>query len=383
MGGEISVGYEPSDDPRVVRLVFAHEGRPWLRSFIRSSGPALRPSGDALLCFALLPAIELGRPLRILAPVDRGLLAAADRVQRMLAAWSPGCRPVRITAPPTDSAYAPGRGHGVFFSGGVDSAYSLATGRGVVDGIVTVIGCDVELTDRANADRLAAITRRVAAAYGTEPILVETDLPERMHPYCGWIEYHGSALAGIRHLFADRFATMRTAASVDASTMWDVPWGSHPGIDPELGTAGAEILLDGLVPRPEKISRLLEEPVLLDNLRVCYHGGANCGRCSKCMMTRIALHVLGGGRPVAVFPPGPVSVDRGALGIADASVRNDRIVLREAALRAGGHDGLVAAIDAAIAAFDRRRPTIAERFRLKERLRVARHRWRFSRALRR
>lgn len=382
MTREIGISYEASDDPRVARIAFTRAGRPWLRTTVRSSGPPLRTSGDALLCFGLVPAIELGRPQRIDAPVDRGLLAAADRVQRMVAGWSPGCRPVPIRAITTDSAYPPGRGHGVFFSGGVDSAYSLATNRDVLDGLVTVIGCDVALADADNAARLAGIAHGAAAAYGLEPIVIETDLPERMHPYLGWIEYHGSALAGIRHLLADRFATMRIAASADAATMWDTPWGSHPGLDPELGTAGAAILLDGLVTRPEKIARVVEEPVLLDNLRVCFHGGPNCGRCSKCMMTRICLDVLGDGRRPASFPAEPAPLDPDALAISDTSVRSDRLVLREAAIRAGHHDQLVDAIDVAVATFDRRHPTLAERLRLKERLRVARHRWRFFRECR-
>ena len=379
MTHEITLRYEPSNDPRVARIALLHGGRPWLRCFVRSSGPTLRPSGDALLCLGLLPAIELGCALRIDAPVDAGLLTAAHGVQRMVASWTPGCRPVAITAPTCDAAYPAGRGRGLFFSGGVDSSYSLAVNRGDLDGIVTLIGCDVALADEQRAAWLTGITRRVAAAFGLEPIIVETDLPERMHPYLGWIEYHGSALAGIRHLLADHFATMRVAASVDEASMWHEPWGSHPGLDPQLGTAGATIVLDGLVTRPEKIARLLDEPVLLEELRVCYHGGPNCGTCTKCQNTRICLEVFGGGGRMPSFPEPRPPFDEAALAITDTSVRNDRLVLREAALRAGGHERLVAALDAAVAAFDRRRPSLAERLRLKERLRVARHRWRFRR----
>jgi hypothetical protein len=243
-----------------------------------------------------------------------------------------------------------------------------------------VIGCDVDLADHERVAWLAENVRQVGEAYRLEPIVLETDLPARMHPFLGWIEYHGSMLAGLRHLLADRFATMRVAASADEATMWDLPWGSHPGLDPQLGTAAAPILLDGLVSRPEKIARVLEEPVLLEHLRVCYHGGPNCGACEKCVLTRICLDVLGGGRRVPSFPGEPPPFDTRTLHIADTSVRNDRIVLRAAAVRAGGHERLVAGIDAAVAEFDRRRPTLAERLQLKERLRVWRHRRRFARA---
>lgn len=383
MSHQITLRYDPSDDPREVRVALLLDGRPWFGCFIRSSGPPLRPCGDALLCLGLLPAIELGCDLRIEEPVDHGLLAAVADVQRMVASWTPGCRPVRIEAAACDAEYPARRGHGLFFSGGVDSSYSLAVNRDQLDGVVTLLGCDISLADRETADWLAGISRTVAAASGLESIVVETNLPERMHRYLGWIEYHGSALAGIRHLFGDRFASMRVAASVDEATKWDLPWGSHPGLDPRLGTAGATIMLDGLVTRPEKLARLLAEPVLLEHLRVCYHGGPNCGACEKCVNTWICLDVLGGGRPVPSFPPGRPPLDPAALAIPDTSVRNDRLALREAAIRAGGHAPLVAIIDAALATFDRRRPTLAEWFQLKERLRVARHRRRLARDRRR
>jgi len=375
---EIGIAYEPSADERVVRIVLKRRGRPWLRSFIRSSGPPLRPSGDALLCFGLLPAMELGCRLRVEAPVDHGLLSASHAVQPLVAGWSPGCRPVDLIASPVDSSYPSQRGHGAFYSGGVDSAYTLATHRSELDGIVTVIGCDIPLTDEERVAWLSDTTTRVAAAYGIDPIVIETDLAVRMHPYLGWIEYHGSMLAGLRHLLADRFATMRVAASVDAATMWTIPWGSHPGIDPQLGTAGAPILLDGFVTRPEKIARLLREPVLLEHLRVCFHGGPNCGTCEKCAMTRICLDVLDGMRAIASFPGPPPPLNGKTLHVSDTSVRNDRLTLRQAALRAGGQDRLIAAIDAAVAAFDRRRPSLLERLRVGERLRLARHRMRFA-----
>ena len=278
----------------------------------------------------------------------------------------------------TDSVYPEGRGHGLFFSGGVDSAYSLAVNRAGIDGLVTIVGGDVSPDDRERAAWLAGSVHRVAVAFGMQTTIIETDLPGVMHPYLGWIEYHGSVLAAIRHLLANRFATMRVASSADAETHWDFPWGSHPGIDPMLGTAGASILLDGTVTRPLKIARLLEEPALLANLRVCYHGGPNCGRCRKCAMTRLCLEVLGGGRPAPCFPPGPLRIDRELLAVSDTSVRRERLWLRARAAAAGGHDGLVTALDAAVADYDRRRRLPA--FRAKEALRVLRHRWRFHRA---
>lgn len=379
----IVIRYEPSPDPREVRIALLRDGRPWLQAFVRSSSVPLKATGDALLCFGLLPALEVGCDLVVESPVDRGLMASSQRVQSLVAGWTPGCRPVAVTAPLCDTDYGEPRGHGLFFSAGVDSSYSLAMNKHVLDGLVTLIGCDVAVTDRDRAGWLSGIAHRVAAAYGLEPIVLETDLPSRIHPYLGWIDYHGSALAGFRHLLADRFATMRIAASADAATIWQLPWGSHPGIDPRLGTQRAAILLDGTVARPEKIARLLDETTLLDELRVCYHGGKNCGSCTKCVLTRLSIEVLGRGRRAPSFPPGmPAPIDH-ALWIADECVRNDRLVLRAAAVAAGKYDSLVTRIDRAVAEFDRRQTSLVSRFwrslHVKERLRRRRHRRRFAR----
>ena len=170
---------------------------------------------------------------------------------------------------------------------------------------------------------------------------------------------------------------MLVAASVDAASMWDVPWGSHPGIDPKLGTTGATIAIDGFVPRPHKVARLLEEPFLLESLRVCYHGGENCGVCEKCVTTRMTFVVMGNRRPVPCFAEAMPSVDDHALRIPDVSVRTDMLVLRAAAVAAGGFEPLVARIDRVVAEFDGRRTSLADRFKVRERLRRARHRWRF------
>ena len=35
MSYEIGIGFEPSADPRVVRILMTRDGHPWLRSFVR------------------------------------------------------------------------------------------------------------------------------------------------------------------------------------------------------------------------------------------------------------------------------------------------------------------------------------------------------------
>ncbi|MGC6442427.1 MAG: hypothetical protein ACON4H_07170 [Rubripirellula sp.] len=86
---------------------------------------------------------------------------------------------------------------------------------------------------------------------------------------------------------------MRIASSVDQEGAWEIPWGSRPGIAPFLGTYGNPIQLDGLVQRFEKVEAISHHDLILSHLRICYHGGENCGICPKCVYTRWCLRVLG------------------------------------------------------------------------------------------
>jgi hypothetical protein len=88
----IVIRYEPSPDPREVRIALLRDGRPWLQAFVRSSSVPLKATGDALLCFGLLPALEVGCDLVVESPVDRGLMASSQLVQSLVAGWTPGRR---------------------------------------------------------------------------------------------------------------------------------------------------------------------------------------------------------------------------------------------------------------------------------------------------
>jgi hypothetical protein len=63
------------------------------------------------------------------------------------------------------------------------------------------------------------------------------------------------------------------------------------------------------VPRTEKIRLISADPVVMEVLRVCWQdAGYNCGRCGKCLRTRLALHLLG-----VASPTFPGTLDWGAV----------------------------------------------------------------------
>jgi hypothetical protein len=76
-----------------------------------------------------------------------------------------------------------------------------------------------------------------------------------------------------------------------------VPMGSHPAVDASFSSQRLAIVHDGArYSRVEKVRELAAWPSALAALRVCPEGPAdrpNCGRCEKCLRTRLELLAAG------------------------------------------------------------------------------------------
>jgi hypothetical protein len=277
-------------DPREVIVEFT-AGKARKTVAFRSSGPPLLKSGDALLCLGLVPAMELQCDLVVDAPIDDLLFENVKKIQALLCSWYPGYRAVVVTANSRKAKYSGDRGQAIFFSGGVDSSFSLAQASSRLSGMVTVIGADVDPAVVKEVRHLEKTVQAVATAYDLESIRVETDLRRVSDKLVGWVEYHGAVLAAIAHMLGDRFENFLVASSADESS-WSRRWGSHPALDPLYGSSGLGIEHHGLVHRLAKIERLLGEPVLMAQLRVCDYAADNCGTCEDCTFMLKALDVL-------------------------------------------------------------------------------------------
>ena len=178
------------------------------------SGHSLREAPEALFCLGIYPASELGLPLRIDAPVDHALLARATEISGHYADWWPGCARVHAEAPaPEIPATAGAPGAALFFSGGVDSTFSLLEAAPRLSALITLLGVDVPLDDTTGIATLEETTRRTAQEHGLDAILLETDIRQKLHPYAGWVELHGAAMAAIGHLLTDHVDRVLIAAS--------------------------------------------------------------------------------------------------------------------------------------------------------------------------
>jgi hypothetical protein len=257
----------------------------------------LAPGPEAATCLVAYPCLATGRTLRLCGqhPGD-AFLARVHGAATLMAGWwglaplavtvSPGCPP-----PPAPGPRA--RGTALFFSGGVDSYHSLGHFPGI-DTLVFITGYDARLANRAAADRMIDEFRALAAGRGQRLITVATNL--RDHPLLGaqrWPRYCGTPQAVVAHLLAGEASTFVVSSSHHVSQT--MGWGSHPDLDWRWSNDRVTIEHFGAEYwRGDKVAALAGQPMVHATLRVCYPvpaEGRNCGRCEKCVRTRLLYHV--------------------------------------------------------------------------------------------
>jgi len=250
----------------------------------------------------------LGVDLELPGSISPRLSNALPRIQTILRSWVPDSSEIQVhTGPPRAATRVPGHSVACFFSGGVDSFYTLLKHHSEIDRIVLVHGFDLRLEDAPMRAKVSKALRQVAKELGVHLIEVETNVRSLADRYFPWRFYHGAMLASVALLLAPQIRRFYVPASDSYATL--VPWGSHPLLDPLWSTEQMELIHDGLeANRLEKIESIALSNIAMRYLRVCFpwteEGGAyNCGRCEKCVTTMICLRSAGALGRCATFPP--------------------------------------------------------------------------------
>jgi hypothetical protein len=263
----------------------------WFR--FPSSHRVERLRGDAFLAASLLPAMLRGEPLDIeeTAPVSPKLLMEVSHLQRIFHSWNPVFKIIQVTA---KTAPAAARNDGVasFFSAGVDSSYTFLKNKEAITHLVFIRGFDFDVKDEALWDDIAVAHQAFASSFGKALIPVATNVNHLAYPFTdlGWGSYHGSALAAVG--LALSFPVVYVPAT---HTYYELfPWGSHPMTDELWSTEGTRFIHDGAeASRCDKMSHIVSDQNILRRLHVCWEEkDDNCGRCSKCLRTMIAMRLL-------------------------------------------------------------------------------------------
>ncbi len=180
--------------------------------------------------------------------------------------------------------------------------FPLGGSHRIRDGLL-VQGFDTKLNDRAKVEAYDLAMRSLAQVVegsGIRLRRIDTNLRQLDTSPELWIkQFVGPALAAAAHAAIQSNGVARVAAGADIPHL--APGGSHPLIDPILGTERVSIVHVGCeFSRLAKVRDLADWPVALANLRVCTNiipGFLNCGTCEKCIRTKLAIAAVGADIP--------------------------------------------------------------------------------------
>jgi len=313
-------------------------------------------SAEPFLACALSPAMALGEDVRVDGPVSARLLASLPTIQAIYHRWDTALRVVDVQAG-TSKAPRPAPGRALFFSGGVDSWYSLLKHRreGTGDAhealthLILVFGFDVRRDNPELFDKIASGVRRVAEATDLRLTIVETNVRQFSDQLMSWGFYHGGAMAAVGLTQSTLVGRCLIASSYAYDELH--PWGSHPLLDPLWSTESVDFIHDGCeAVRSQKVKVIARSALALATLRVCWANWQteyNCGRCEKCLRTMLALHVAGALDRCSTFKRPLTASAVMRMSLEDSSEIFLRDLIRE--LAATGRDrGLVRAIEFAL-----------------------------------
>ena len=264
---------------------------------------ALSMSGDAFLA-ALAPLAALRHEaLHVDAPVEASMIDQVREVMRIWAAWYSELQVVSIEAPTHSATSAAAGRTASFFTGGVDSFFTVLrhdAGEGTpstvtIDDLIFVHGFDIPLGNMAAWTYVTESLQRAADSLGKRLMRVATNLRDTRFGKTDWPRLsHGAALAAVGHALGNRYGTVLIGSSAGYRDLRF--WGSHPLTDPMFTSSRVRMLHDGAAfMRVEKTEYVARSPIAMRHLRICWKStkGDNCGVCNNCYRTMLALEALG------------------------------------------------------------------------------------------
>jgi hypothetical protein len=247
----------------------------------------------------LVKAIAEGEPAN-LGSVSPRLAGNLETIRDIFAAWIPG-RKIPLEFELSSDVAVPEKSVSLFFSGGVDSFYSLIKHRDEVENLILIHGFDIPLAETKTFELALEQAQKAARLFSKRLIVARTNLHwEESSLYidaprvpCGWGMYHGVALAAVAYALAPHHGKIYIASTYPYAELH--PWGSHPLLDPLWSTEAVQIVHDGGETRLNKLRVVVQNSDVLALLRVCWEnlGVNNCGLCKKCIVTMLELRALG------------------------------------------------------------------------------------------
>jgi hypothetical protein len=277
--------------------------------FNGSGGTPSEALADPFAAAMLIRAMRAGEILEIEPPISPQLCFRLRRIRDIFHTWYPEFANIEIrtmarkfenATPKADAA--------TFFSGGVDSFYTLLKHRRGqstlpvrLTHLIFMRGVERTVEESKDVDTSEKWAREVANSVGVQVITGETNIRASLNGLKNEIHwdnhYLGSALAAVALALSFRLGYICIPSAFSYNHL--VAHGSTPLLDEMYSTERLNIIHDGSeVTRASKVEKIIEwdHDLVLARLRVCWRnaGGAfNCGKCRKCVRTAVPLRVLG------------------------------------------------------------------------------------------
>jgi hypothetical protein len=293
----------------------------------------------------------------------------AHRDEYFLPDWRSRARrvPVHATKRDPESRSA---GVGCFFSGGLDSFYTLLTRTDEITHLIYVLGYDVFEHQPQLAREIVDRLQVVASSFDKQFVVLKSDLRTVSNRLLHWHIYHGAALAAAGHLLRAELGQIYIPSTYTYEHL--VPLGTHPSLDPLWSSHELEFIHHGGgADRPEKALVVGASEVAREHLRVCWEnrGGLyNCGRCEKCRRTQVEFEVAGWGGQLASLPSTISLHELGTMQVDPRTVKFWQNCLIMAQTR-GGHPALLEALEARL----RETPVKRARYMIKQLMERLKH----------
>lgn len=266
------------------------------RVYIRTPGDiALFNRGEFYIAVALLEAMIDGRDIVLDSEqkISSLFVAHLDEIQSVYACWNHDLTKINVHAETFDERpVSATQKVGSLFSAGVDSSHTLVRHLDEIDYLIMLYGIDYGNNEETWARRLEK-QGHFAASQGKTLVPVVSNAREWAEDRkISWLIFHGALLCamgrvlGLSRLYVPSSDTYSNVA----------PWGSSPLLDPMWTSEDCEVIHDAAAfTRSEKTAEILSIPAIANNLQVCwYHIDHNCGECSKCIRSMLAIYMLEG-----------------------------------------------------------------------------------------
>ena len=272
-------------------------GGSWRDVFFRSlCNTKLQGNFEAYLSCAILPCMKAGGTLIAEGEVSKKFLSGLEMIQDIHSSWDTSLKRVVIKGESlrTEEPLKKER-VGAFFSGGLDSFYTLLKKEETITDLIFIHGTDIKLDDTKLRMTAAKKNREVALHFSKNLIEIETNILPFLAS-CGvpWGKKgHGAALATVAHLLSSNLRKIYIPSTLSYAQM--LPWGSHPLLDPFWSSDSLELIHNGAeATRLEKVALVSKNEKALNYLRVCLrsvNSCYNCCKCEKCVQTMISLKI--------------------------------------------------------------------------------------------